>query len=62
MDINVILGECVVLAFGKTEPIWGALYKDDSDLGNVTYVAIYVFDYNNCCFKAVVGNGIVAKT
>ena len=62
MDINVILWECVVLAFGKTEPIWGALYKDDNDLGNVTSVAVYVFDYNNCYFKAVVENDNVAKT
>ena len=62
MDINVILWECAVLHLTKTEPIWGALYTDDSDLGNVTSVVVYVFDYNNCCFKAVVGNDIVAKT
>ena len=47
------------LAFGNTEPIWSEIYEDDSGLGNVTTVAVPVFDCNNI-LKAVVGHDIVA--
>ena len=42
--------------------MWREINTDDSGIGNVTTITVAIFDYNNFCFKAIVGYDIVTKS